>query len=803
MFRNYLKTAIRNITKHKGYSFINIAGLSIGMACCILIIIFIMTELSFDKFHEKADNIYRLGLNATLGERIINMPVSNNPAGPVLVRDFPEVENSVRFRGRSGNYAVSYQDRQFNEEKIFYADHTVFEVFTFPMLLGDPKTALTTANSLVLTESTAEKYFGDEDPIGKMLRFNNMEDFTITGVCEDTPFNSHITFNMLCSFETLAVQNRRMMDIWLNFNNYTYLLLKDGSNAKDLEAKFPALAEQYMGRQLKALGGTIDLFLQPLPSIHLHSQLEGEIQGNGNILYVYIFAAIAIFILLIACINFMNLATARSATRAREVSLRKVVGANRGELIRQFLGETVFYSLVALAIALLLVKLALPFFSSISGIEMQFSPSEMPWLLPTFLGLILFVGLAAGSYPALFLSSFQPAAVLKGSIKSGKAATRFRSILVVSQFIISIVLIIGTSIILNQIRYMKKKDLGFTKTNVLVSEIRDAKLRRSMESIKTQLLQVPGVVSVTSSDIVPGGQPNVSVCIPEGLSEEQSQIMENFDVDHDFFTTMGIELILGRNFSQEFGTDKEEAVIVNEAAVKKFGWDDPIGKIIKMPSNQSSEQNMQFADSKVVGVVKDYHLSSLHKVIAPQVLEYDDDNRSLSIKIEAANQAATLGLIKAKWAEIDPSRPFLYSFLDETFDSQYRAEERLSDIFASFTVFAIFIACLGLFGMASYTAEQKTREIGIRKVLGATVPGVITLLSKEFVKLLVVANLVAWPIAYIVMNNWLRNFAYRSGITLWIFLLTGLSALAIALLTVSYQSVRAALLDPVNAIKYE
>jgi putative ABC transport system permease protein len=731
------------------------------------------------------------------------MPVSNNPAGPVLVRDYAEVENMVRFRGMGSRNLIKYQDRQFTEENLFYADHTVFDVFTFPLLKGDPKTALTTANSIVINRSTAEKIFGDENPMGKVLRFNDEVDYTITGVCENTPFNSHITFNMLASLETLAARNRKMMDIWLNFNNYTYILLKEGTDHKELEAKFPALVDNYMGRELSALGGTMEFFLQPLASIHLHSQLEGEIQGNGNILYVYIFAAIAVFILLIACINFMNLATARSATRAREVSLRKVVGAHRGELIRQFLGETVFYSIVALGIALLLVKLALPYFSSISGIAMKFSLTELPWLLPSFLGLILFAGLAAGSYPALFLSSFQPAIVLKGSLKSGKAASRFRSILVVSQFMISIALIIGTSIILNQIRYMKTKDLGFTKTNVLVSEIRDPKLRRAMDSIKTKLRQVPGVISVASSDIVPGGQPNVSICIPEGMSEDQSQIMENFEVDHDYFETLGIEVIMGRNFSQEFGTDADEAVIVNEAAVKKFGWDDPIGKIVRIPSNYAADnQSLEFAPLKVVGVVKDYHLASLHQLIAPQVLQYGS-GRSLTIKIDPRNQASTIEAIKAKWAEIDPSRPFYYSFLDETFDSQYRGEERLSDIFGSFTVFAIFIACLGLFGMASYTAEQKTREIGIRKVLGASIPGVIALLSREFMKLVVIANLVAWPIAYFIMNNWLQNFAYRSGIAVWIFLLTGVTALAIALLTVSYQSVRAALLDPVTAIKYE
>jgi putative ABC transport system permease protein len=802
MFKNYFLTAFRNIRKHKGYSFINIAGLAIGMACCILIIIFIMTELSYDKFHSRSGRIYRLGLDAALGERVINMPISNHPAAPTLVKDYPEVENAVIIRPWGARTPVAYQGLQFYEGGIFWAGEPFFQVFSFPLIRGDPDTALLTVNSVVITESLGEKYFGEEDPLGKVLKLNNDTDYTITGVCRDVPHNSHFSFNMLCSLETVYAENPRVKDFWLNFNAYTYLLLQEGANPAQLEAKFPGLIEQYMGKQLKAIGGTMNFFLQPLTSIHLHSNLENELQGNGNILYVYIFAAIALFILIIACINFMNLSTARSAQRAREVSMRKVAGAHKGALIRQFLGETVLYSVLALVIALGLVWVALPYFSSISGIEMTIRPELIPWLIPTFLGLILFVGLAAGWYPALYLSAFEPASVLKGSIRAGKSGSRFRSFLVVGQFVVSIALIIGTSIIIHQIGYMKKKELGFDKHNLIVTQLRDRQMVQALDSIKAQLKQVPGVLGVASASLVPGGEPNGSVFIPEGFTEDESQLMEQFQVDEDFFPTLGIEFVQGRNFSQEFSTDLEQAVIINQTAATRFGWDDAIGKTIRAPGDITQDSQLVWETRTVVGVIEDFHLASLHQVIAPQII-YFEPGGVLAIRVSPDNPVDTLERLKALWGTIDPARPLDYYYLDESFDSQYRAEERLSDIFSSFTLFAIFIACLGLFGMASYTAEQRTKEIGIRKVLGATVPGVVALLSRDFVKLVLIANLVAWPLAYFVMNSWLNNFAYRRGIALWIFLLTGAAALGIALATVSYQSIRSALSDPVRAIKYE
>jgi putative ABC transport system permease protein len=802
MIKNYLLTALRNIRKHKGYSFINIAGLAIGMACCLLILIFILTELSYDRFHARADRIYRLGLNAVMGERIIHMPISNNPTATVLLKDYPEVENAVRIRPWRRRASVTHEAQQFYESGIFWADRSFFEIFSFRLISGDIETVLQNANSIVLTESMAQKYFGRRDPRGEILRVNNQTDFTVTGVCQDVPPLSHFRFDMLASFETIFAQNLRNEEIWLNFNNYTYLLFAADADPAELEAKFPALVERYMGQQLKALGGSMEYFLQPLPSIHLHSHLEGELQGNGNILFVYIFTAIALFILAIACINFMNLATARSATRAREVSMRKVAGAHRGALIRQFLGETVIYSLIALAVALALTTLTLPYFSALSGIEMTFRSDLIPWLIPAFLGLIVFVGLVGGSYPALYLSSFEPAAVLKGSLKAGKAGSRFRSILVVGQFIVSIALIIGTLIILNQIRYMKTKELGFDKSNLIVTQIRDQKMLQSLDSIKAVLKQIPGVVSVASSSVVPGGNPNVSVFIPEGFTMEETQIMEQYRADEDFFPTLGIEILQGRNFSREFGTDREQAAVINQTAVRKFGWDDPIGKTIRVPGDINAEQQMVWQTRTVVGVIEDYHLASLHKVIAPQII-YAAPGSDLTLRISPRDTSTTLDLLKENWDAVDPGRPLDYYFLEDAFDGQYRAEERLSEILSSFTLFAIFIACLGLFGMASFTAERRTKEIGIRKVLGASAAGVVALLSTKFLKLVVIANLVAWPLAYYSMNLWLENFAYRTGIPFWIFLLTGAAALAIALLTVSTQSLRAALSDPVHAIKYE
>ncbi len=799
MLKNYLKSAFRNIKRHKGYAFINIIGLAIGMACCILIVMYIVTELSYDRYHEKADRIFRLGLDADLGGSRVVTPISNIPSAPTLIQDYPEVLDAVRIRTVSRT-SVEYEDKQFYENGILYADNSIFSVFTFPMIIGEPETALGRAYSAVLTEDTAKRYFGDQNPVGKTLTLNGGSDFVITGVMRNIPPNSHFTFDILCSYETLYDRNREIMEEWFNFRDYTYLLLAQGFDYRELERKFPALIEKHMGSTLQALGGEINFFLQPLTSIHLHSNLENEISPNSSVAYIYIFAAVALFILGIACINFMNLATARSSTRAKEVGLRKVVGAERKELIRQFLGESLLHSCLALSIALLVSWLALPFVSSLSGRNLSLNPGRMPWLIPGLAGLTLLVGLLAGSYPALFLSSFRPSQVLKGNLRAGSAHSRMRSMLVISQFIISICLMIGTGIILSQVKFMKNKSLGFDKKNVLVVEIRDRNMRRALDSIKAEIQKVPGVLSVSSTSSVPGQEPSVQPFIPEGYTEKQAQLMEIFWVDHDFFPTLGMEIVQGRNFSPEFGTDSSSAVIINETAARRFGWENPVGKTIRAPGDEI----MKWDTYTVVGVVRDFHRASLRSVIAPQLIgNYSGSFDELAIKIAPENPDNTLNLLREKWKEIDPQRPFDFFFLDTMLESQYGEEERLSDILSSFSVFAIFISCLGLFGMASFAAEQRTREIGIRKVLGASVPGVVALLSRDFLKLIAVANLIAWPLAYFGMRKWLQNFAYKTGIDIWIFVFTGVLAMGIALATVSYQSIKAALLDPVEAIKYE
>lgn len=802
MLRNYLKIAIRNIRRHKTYAFINITGLAIGMACCILIIMYIITELSYDKFHNNSQRIYRLASDANVGGMVAQIALSNAPAGPALVQAYPEVENAVRIRPRP-KISVKHEEKQFYEEGILWADSSIFDIFSFPMIKGNPQTSLKAPYSLVITEETAQKYFKDGDPLGRILRFNDQADYTVTGIVKKVPHNSHFSFDMLCSYETQVSRNREAMEDWYNFNLYTYLLLSENLDYRELEEKFPALVEKHMGSLLKSLGGEINYFLQPLSSIHLHSNLENEISGNSSIVYVYVFAAIALFILFIACINFMNLSTARSATRAKEVAMRKVIGAERKELINQFFGESLVYCFVSLLVALVIVHVSLPLFSSISGRALKIDYTEMPWLIPGFIGLVFFVGLIAGSYPALFLSAFQPAIVLKGSLKAGTANSRFRSILVVVQFVISISLIIGTGIILSQLRYMKSGSLGFDKKNVLIVQIQDRKILQSIETIKTELKRISGVLHVGVSSAVPGQITDVNAFVPEGFTEKQTQLMESIYAGQDFLPTLGIELSQGRNFSSEFGTDRIDAVIINETAVKKFGWNEPIGKTIKAPSSVSAEE-LKWDNKKVIGVIKDFHMSSLHKTIMPLCIRNRVNyTEMILIKIGPENMASTLAMLKEKWREIDPNRPLDYFFLGDSFDNQYRAEEKLNDIFASFTVFAIFIACLGLFGMASFIAEQRTKEIGIRKVLGASVSGIVVLLSKNFVKLVLVANLIAWPIAYLSMNNWLQSFAYRRGIGIWIFILTGVLSLGIALITVSYQSIKAAISNPLDAIKYE
>ena len=800
MFTNYMKVAFRSIRKYKGYSFINIAGLAIGMTICVLIMLWVLDELSYDRFHDNADRIYRLCMDADLGTPL-RVPVTPTPVGPALVEEFPEVINAVRI-GRPGRVPVTIDERQFQEDDVGYADNSFFEIFSFPFISGDPKSALETANTVVITEEMADKYFGNDDPLGKILKIGGETDYTVTGVLENSPGNSHLRFNMLRSFETLISQNRQAMENWLSVQYYNYVLLIENCDIQNLEEKFPTVIDQNMGPILNAIGGKLRLFLQPLTRIRLHSDFERDISSSGDIAYVYLFSGIALFVLLIACFNFINLATARSTTRAMEVGMRKTFGAVRRRLLGQFLGESIFYSLISMILACILLLLSLPFFNNLVDKELSFNILKMPWLLPGLFSLALFVGLIAGSYPAFLLSSFQPVRVLKGSMKTGSSKSLFRSVLVVLQFIISITLIIGTLTIYNQIHYMKNTNLGFNKEQVLVLPRMNDTMRQSYSFIQNELKNIPGVIDVTTSSMVPGRGIMKSVFFPEGFAEDQPQTMDYLIVDHHFLSTMGIEMTAGRNFSDKFATDTSESVIINETAARKFGWEDAIGK--RFISRPIPGSDNQLADQNVIGVVRDFHIASLRQQIEPLIIFYDlNFPRVISLRITPDNISQTMERLEEKWKEIDPNRPFNYIFLDETFDSQYRAEERVGNFALYFSLLAIFIGCLGLFGLSSFTAERRTKEIGIRKVLGASVSGIVRLLSKEFLLLVAIANLISWPIAYYAMNRWLENYAYRIGLGWGLFALAAILALFIALLTVSFQAIKAALANPVEAIKYE
>jgi len=800
MLRNYLKVAFRNIRKQKGYAFINIAGLAIGMAACLLILLWVYDEASFDAYHEKADRIYRLTIDANLG-RAMSAPLAPTPAGPAMVRDYPEVVQAVRLT-RPNRSTVTVGDREFFEENVAYADNSIFEVFTFPLVEGDPRTALKTAYAAVLTEDVARKYFGREPALGKTLKVGGGREYAVTGVAKTVPGNSHFRFNILLSMETRYAESRPVMENWLAISNYGYVLLAENADPAALEAKLPALIEKNTGAVLKSLGGSVTLRLQPLKRIHLHSDFTTDIAPQSSILYLYLFSAIALFILVIAGINFVNLSTARSTARAKEVGMRKTLGALRQRLVGQFLGESVVYSLLALVIAVGLILLAKPWLSSLAGRDLGLDVLRVPWLIPGFLGLALLVGVAAGGYPAFYLSSFHPVRVLRGGARVGAKNVLFRRVLVVTQFVISIVLIVGTMVVYKQLAYMKSKDLGFEKEHVVVLPGLDSVMRNSYEKLRDEFRSVPGVLNVGVTSLSPGRGVMKSVFQPEGYARDQSQPMDYRNIDPGYLPTLGIAVAAGRNFSEELASDRTGSVLINRTAAEKFGWKDPLGKQFIVPPDQNTQE--EEIRLNVIGVVEDFHSTSLKEKIEPMILFYDPTQcRDLAVRIAPAGVQKTMGLLKAKWKEILPQKPFDSFFLDEAFDGQYRAEERIGKLAMRFSLLAIFVSCLGLFGIASFTTEQRTKEIGVRKVLGASAGVIVRMLSREYLLLVAIGNLIAWPAAFVMMRTWLDNFAYRTSIGLWIFLAAGILSIAVSLLTVSTQSVRAARTDPIRSIRYE
>jgi putative ABC transport system permease protein len=800
MLANYLKIAFRSLKKHKGYSFINISGLAIGMAVCMLIMVWVLNEMSFDRFHENADRICRITMDLEFGTTL-HTPVTLTAAGPTLIDDFAEIIAAARI-DNPRRVSIEYEDKTYQETDVGFAENAIFDIFSFPFVSGDPRTALEAPHSVVITESMSRKYFGDDDPMGKILRLNNETDFSVTGVVKDVPANSHFRFNMLRSFQTLIADGDVRDDMWFDVRFYTYLLLDEHTDPRQLEQKLPGFIDKHLGDALKASGGSVVLSLQPLKKIHLYSDFERDISASGDIMFVYLFSGIALFVLLIAGINFINLSTARSSTRAQEVGMRKTLGAVRSRLIGQFLGESMIHSILAMGLSIVLIYLFLPLFKSIIGGELTINFIQTPWWLAAFLGMAVVVGVLAGSYPAFILSSFPPVHVLKGLLKAGGSHSRLRRILVIFQFSISIALIAATAIVYNQITFMKTKELGFNKEHILIIPGMSEGLRKSYRSIRSELMGLSGVIDVGASDLVPSRGHLIAPFLPEGFADDQVLAMDYLDVDAHYIPTMDITIVAGRNFSEDFATDPDESVLINETAANKIGWENPVGKrfVFRPPPNSGGEVFYV----TVIGVVKDFHMQSLREKIEPLIIFNDYDSLSmLSLRIAPDNIPHTMGLLEKKWKELDPDRPFNYLFLDDSLGSQYRQEERLRTISLYFSLLAVAIGCLGLFGMASFTAEQRTKEIGIRKVLGASVSGIVRLLAKEFMLLVIAANLLALPVAYIAMNRWLQSFAYRTNIHAWIFVLTIALSLFIALITVSSQAIRAALTDPVNSLRYE
>lgn len=800
MIKNYLLVTLRNLLRQKGYSIINILGLAIGFAAFILIFMHIVDELSYDRFHSQADRIYRVSVDGVISGDVLNVAVSAAPTGEAMMREIPQIINFTRIDQFPQSVHFSYQDRNFFQEGLLFSDSTFFEMFSFPMVLGNPQEALVKPYSLVLTTSLAQKYFGEENPLGQVIKMNNNASFTVTGVVEDPPPNSHFSFEALASFTTLLKMNgEEAYAHWGSLSLYTYVLLSKEADPREVEKAFPDLYLKYMEDLSELTNISFNPYLQPLTSIHLHSNLMAELQTNSDISYVYAFMAIAVFILLIACINFMNLSTARSVKRSKEVGLRKVVGADRKQLVFQFIGESMIYSFLALMAGLILVEIALPTFNYLLDKELTIKLFRAWQPVVLLLGLAVAVGIIAGSYPALYLSSFQPIRVLKGYLSQRAGKANVRNILVVAQFTISIFLIICTALVFNQLSFVSNKKLGFSKEQVLIIPLRGERLFDKSETLKNELSNLSCVTGVTSSRFVPGRDMDGSGFVPEGYEENNPIIIFNNQVDYSYLSAMKMQLVTGRDFSREMASDSN-AVIINETLLKKLGWAEPLNKKITAFGRTGSY------DLHVIGVVEDFHFRSLHDVIEPSLMYIGSaNNRFLTVRLAPGNHQESLRMIREKWQELEHSMAFDYYFLEEDFDSLYKAEQRVGEIFIYFTLIAIIIACLGLFGLASYNAEQKRKEIGIRKALGSSVERIVLMLSRHFSKLVILANIIAWPLAYLFMNEWLSNFAYSIKIVdyWWVFIVSALAALGIALLTVTYQAVKAAVINPVDAIKYE
>mgnify|MGYP005725313975 CR=1 FL=1 len=799
MFKNYFKIALRNMKKTPGYSAMNIAGLALGMACCLLILLFVQDELRFDDFHQKGDRIYRINKTVLRESGDINH-TAEMPGhfGPTLVSDFPEVESAVRIRPWWSPVLVTHGEKSLKLENFVITDSTFFTVFDFELIEGDPERALNEPLSAVITEEVAQQFFGAENPIGKVLEGLFDMPLKITGVARKPPENSHLQFNMLISWSTSTnsqyANNLDWMNRWITQAIFTYVVLAPNAGPAALEAKFPDFMQKYMTRW----ADIYHPYLQPFSDIHLGStQIPATFQMNhraGNITFVYTFSIIAFLVLLIACVNFTNMATARAARRAKEVGMRKVLGAFRKQLIWQFIGESILISSFALLTALILIWLALPAFNDFAGRSLTLNIFENTTLLTGLISVTLFVGLAAGIYPAFVLAAYRPAAILRKS--GGKSGALLRKILVVFQFVVSIVLIVATSVVYKQTQFMQNRDLGFNKERMLKVEVPNSPIRRQMAAFKQNITQHSSVISASSGSGGPSSGTAGFDMLPEGRPPSERRAVPTIGVDFDYLDTFEMKIVSGRNFNTALGTDSS-ATIINETLARQLGWENPLGKMIALGTDHPT--NLQ-----IIGVVKDFHVRSLHEKVRP-VLIYITGRRfnELFIRIAPANMPETIGFLRESWQKFEQKHPFEYTFVDEDFNRYYQSEQKLMQLLSVFAALAIAIACLGLFSLAAFTAEQRRKEIGVRKVLGATVPSILNLLSRDFLRLVIIAGLASSPLAWFLMREWLQDFPYRTDIGLTTLGLAGIAALFIAFVTVSFQALRAAGTNPVTTLREE
>ncbi|MTI32855.1 ABC transporter permease [Xanthovirga aplysinae] len=804
MIKNYLKIALRNLLKHRFYSLLNLLGLAVGMACCLLIFFYVQFEMNYDSHHPKIDRLYRVYLDFTLRGEDKKEAILSYPAAEALKNDFPEVKQSTRIR-KWFSGLIKYKDNSHKIEKTAYSDPSLLEMFSIPLIKGDPKTALSEPNTLIIDEETASKIFVNEDPLGKTILLDNRRNYKVSGVFENIPEQSHFHYSV---FYSMAARKVRPNDqSWMSSNFITYIELNENASAKELEGKLEDLVNNYVKPEFEQKlgvnleeniqgGNRLNFKLQPVKDIHLKSSMLAEHEPNGSMTVIYVFSAIAILILLIACINYMNLATACSVERAKEVGIRKTMGALGKQLVGQFLSESLLLSILSLCLAIGLVELSLPAFNQLA----EKSISTHYWnnwpLLLSIGGIILLVGIISGSYPAFYLSAFNPVKVLKGSLNKSSKTGNFRSSLVVFQFGVSIFLLVATTVIYKQLGFIQNADPGFNKEQVLI--LHDAyALGNQVQPFKEELLRSSLFKSGTVSGYLPLPSPDKSMSgySPEGQQSENGLFnMRQFYTDYDYVKTFGMKLVQGRFFSPDFPSDSS-AIVINEVAVKKLGYVNPLGK--KAYPNGDKE------GKTIIGVVKDFNYESMREDISPLAFYLGRSTGNISFRIDGNRASEAITLLESQWKQMAPGEPFQYSFLDDRFNKVYQEDQRTGEIVAVFSGLAIFIACLGLFGLAAFTAEKRRKEIGIRKVLGSSIQAIVVLLSKDFVKLVLIAFVIASPIAWWVMNDWLQAFAFRTSLGPGVFAIAGLLSFLVAWITMSYHAIKAATDDPVNSIRYE